>query len=110
MKIKCGKYLADWRDSHGIRHRKAFASKKAAEKYQLKMRAEREENLRPSGARRPLPRPFVRSDATGNRCRVLVKIGRLVPLEDGACWFPVPVRPVRISDVGLWTPGGHHVA
>jgi hypothetical protein len=65
MRIKCGKYLADWRDSHGIRYRKAFASKKAAEKHQLKMRAERDENLRPSGARRPLPRPSVRSRKRG---------------------------------------------
>jgi len=65
MRMKCGKYLADWRDSHGIRHRKAFTTKKAAEKHQANMRAEREENLRPSGARRPLPRPSVRSHKRG---------------------------------------------
>lgn len=65
MKIKCGKYLADWRDSHGIRHRKAFTTKKAAEKHQLKMRIERENNVRPSGARRPSPRPSVRSRKLG---------------------------------------------
>jgi hypothetical protein len=65
MKMKCGKYLADWRDRQGIRHRKAFPSKKAAEKYQTKMREERKDGLRPSGARRPLPRPFVRSRKRG---------------------------------------------
>jgi len=67
MRMKCGKYLADWRDSHGIRHRKAFTTKKAAEKHQANMRAEGEENLRPSGARRPLPRPSVRSRQTRPR-------------------------------------------
>jgi hypothetical protein len=65
MKIKCGKYLADWRDSHGIRHRKAFSTKKAAEKYQTKMRSERSDSLRPSGARRPSLRPSVRSRKRG---------------------------------------------
>jgi hypothetical protein len=65
MKMKCGKYLADWRDSHGTRHRKAFSSQKAAEKYQTKMRDERKDSLRPSGARRPLPRPSVRSRKRG---------------------------------------------
>jgi hypothetical protein len=65
MRIKCGKYLADWRDSSGTRHRKAFTTKKAAEQYQLKMRIERENNVRPSGARRPSPRPSVRSRKRG---------------------------------------------
>jgi len=65
MKIKCGKYLADWRASHGVRHRKAFTANKAAEKHQLKMRIERENNVRPSDARRPSPRPSVRSRKHG---------------------------------------------
>jgi len=65
VRIKCGKYLADWRDSHGIRHRKAFTSQKAAEKYQAKMRAERDDNRRPSVARRPSPKPRVRSRKPG---------------------------------------------
>jgi hypothetical protein len=31
MKMKCGKWLADWRDKKGVRHRKALASKSEAQ-------------------------------------------------------------------------------
>jgi len=39
--LKKGKlWLADWRDIHGTRHRKGFASKKEAERYQATMQGE----------------------------------------------------------------------
>lgn len=37
MKKKYGKFYADWRDEHGIRHAKAFHRKKTALAYQRKM-------------------------------------------------------------------------
>jgi len=40
MKMKSGKWLADWRDASGVRHRKAFASKSAARRYQHRKHTE----------------------------------------------------------------------
>lgn len=40
MKVKFGKFYADWRDEHGRRHAKAFKLKKSAEAFAKKMRAE----------------------------------------------------------------------
>ena len=38
MRKKYGKFYADWRDEHGVRHMKAFARKDHAERYTRKMR------------------------------------------------------------------------
>lgn len=36
MQKKSGKWFADWRDATGVRHRKAFATRKAALKHQTR--------------------------------------------------------------------------
>ena len=38
MLKKCGKYMADWRDSKGVRHRAAFPTAAEAEAHQQRMR------------------------------------------------------------------------
>lgn len=38
MQKKSGKFYADWRDHAGVRHRKAFPTKKEAAAYQSTMR------------------------------------------------------------------------
>jgi hypothetical protein len=40
MKQKSGKWLADWRDAQGKRHRKAFTLKTHANTFQNKMQRE----------------------------------------------------------------------
>jgi hypothetical protein len=42
VKQKSGKWLADWRDERGRRHRKAFRSKGQAARYQQRKRMEAE--------------------------------------------------------------------
>jgi hypothetical protein len=37
MQKKCGKFLADWRDAAGARHRKAFTTRAAALAFQREM-------------------------------------------------------------------------
>ena len=37
MKQRCGKWLADWRDASGARHRKAFKRKTDAQRHQRRM-------------------------------------------------------------------------
>lgn len=38
MRKKYGKHYADWRDEHGVRHMKAFDTKRAAVQFQTKQR------------------------------------------------------------------------
>src|ERR1700674_448464 len=53
MQKKCGKFMADWRDAQGKRHRKAFASKPAALRFAGKQRRESQaKKLRASAALR----------------------------------------------------------
>jgi hypothetical protein len=40
MRVKYGKWYADWNDEQGRRRMKAFPTKKAAERHQMKMRRE----------------------------------------------------------------------
>lgn len=40
MKVKHGRFYADWRDSGGVRLARSFTTRREAEKYQEKMRAE----------------------------------------------------------------------
>jgi hypothetical protein len=40
MKNKHGKWYADWRDARGVRHAKAFPTKKAARLYSKRMQKE----------------------------------------------------------------------
>lgn len=40
MLKRWGKFLADWRDEHGTRKRKAFTTKKGATKWQQRMQHE----------------------------------------------------------------------
>jgi hypothetical protein len=39
MLEKCGKFMADWRDSNGVRHRAAFPTKAEAVAHQKRMRS-----------------------------------------------------------------------
>ncbi len=56
MQKRCGKFMADWRDEHGRRHRKAFTTKKAAARYQARMQnASRTKKARPSPRRAGSP-------------------------------------------------------
>lgn len=55
MKHKYGKFYADWRDEHGVRHAKAFKLKKHAERFAKKMQAaaaEKKPEARPHRANR----------------------------------------------------------
>jgi hypothetical protein len=75
MLQKSGKWLADWRDSNGTRHRKAFASKSEAERYSRKRAAiakkartsRRSANSRRNG--RPLAQGPIASSTTTSRNR-----------------------------------------
>lgn len=61
MLKKCGKFLADWRDANGTRHRKAFDTLKEAIDHTEKMHAHAHpEGLVPnrSAQRPPLRKPL----------------------------------------------------
>ena len=51
MKHKYGKWYADWRDAHGVRHAKAFTTKKAALRFGSKMSADAKAKKVPASAR-----------------------------------------------------------
>jgi len=51
MLKKYGRYYADWEDAHGARHRKSFATKKSALKFQTRMRHEEAAKKAPASAR-----------------------------------------------------------
>ncbi len=59
MQKKCGKFLADWRDAAGVRHRKAFDTLKAASDYSEEMRAlAQPQRPNRSAQRQPLRKPL----------------------------------------------------
>jgi len=53
MQKKCGKFLADWRDASGVRHRKAFDTMKEATAYAQQMRLQAHPESPNPSARRP---------------------------------------------------------
>lgn len=52
MQMKSGKYLADWRDAKGIRHRKAFPTTREAREYQKQQQARARSLKNPSARTR----------------------------------------------------------
>ena len=58
MQKRYGKYLADWRDADGVRHRKAFDTLQEAAEYAEHMRTQLKSSLpNPSGRPRPSRKP-----------------------------------------------------
>jgi hypothetical protein len=53
MKQRYGKWLADWRDASGTRHRKAFDMKKTAQRHQDRMQRESAEKKDHASATSP---------------------------------------------------------
>ncbi len=55
MRKKYGKWYADWRDETGVRHAKAFPTKKAAQRHTDKMRAQvaAKKSPRPAASQKP---------------------------------------------------------
>jgi hypothetical protein len=58
MQKKCGKYLADWRDSSGVRHRKAFASEREALDFLTQIRTQSDASKNASAQRHPSRKPL----------------------------------------------------
>jgi hypothetical protein len=55
MYFEHGKWFADWRDATGRRLRKAFKTKKAAKRYQVKMHGSTVETKKARASRKPRP-------------------------------------------------------
>lgn len=55
MQHKSNKWYADWRDEHGRRHRKAFATRRAALQHQTKMQRQAAAKKAPAYAAAPPP-------------------------------------------------------
>ncbi len=58
MQRKCGKYLADWRDATGIRHRKAFPTEREALDFLAQIRAQGDASKNASAQRHPSRKPL----------------------------------------------------
>ena len=58
MQKKCGKFLADWRDASGIRHRKAFATEQEALDFVAQIRAQSDVSKNASAQRPTLRKPL----------------------------------------------------
>jgi len=70
MLKKCGKFMADWRDANGTRHRKAFDTQREAIDHADKMRAATHPGaptLPNQSAQRPRLRKPLRSTPPRNR-------------------------------------------
>jgi hypothetical protein len=69
MLKKSGKFMADWRDSNGKRHRAAFPTKAEALAHQQRMRATRNPKKQPGLSRERLLSTSKRTPKTRTRQR-----------------------------------------
>lgn len=68
MQKRYGKFLADWRDAAGVRHRKAFDTLKEANDYAQQMRSlANPQRPNPSAQRPPLRKPLRSGSARNSK-------------------------------------------